>query len=92
MLLPDYPLTKSKSHESQLAAARLDNGDPALTGSYGKDHVANKDTGSIERRARLPTEPYPVDGNNSPIVSSPIKSPPYNSTAADSDDSSYKCK
>lgn len=85
-------MTKSKSHESQLAAAKNDNGENNTTGSYNRDHVTNKEAGIVERRARLPTEPNLVDGYNSPLISSPIKSPPYNSTAADSDDSSYKCK
>lgn len=56
----------------------------------------NEQTGTTGRRGRLPTEPGPCieHGYNSPLVSSPIKSPPYNSgaTGADSDDSSYKCK
>lgn len=46
------------------------------------------------RRARLPTEPGPetMAGYNSPILTSPIKSPPYNNAGTDSDDNSYKCK
>lgn len=46
------------------------------------------------RRGRLPTEPGPeaMQGYNSPLLTSPIKSPPYNSTGTDSDDNSYKCK
>lgn len=50
--------------------------------------------GTVGRRARLPTEPGPeaMAGYNSPILTSPIKSPPYNSTGTDSDDNSCKCK
>lgn len=45
------------------------------------------------RRERLPTEPGPETvGLTSPVSTSPIKSPPYNSAGTDSDDSSYKCK
>lgn len=49
---------------------------------------------TVGRRARLPTEPGPeaMAGYNSPILTSPIKSPPYNSTGTDSDDNSCKCK
>ncbi|CAH1115941.1 unnamed protein product [Phaedon cochleariae] len=79
-LLPDYPLTKSKSHESQLAAAK---GEIETNPTNG--------TGTVGRRARLPTEPGPdTTGFNSPIPTSPIKSPPYNLTGGDSDDNSYK--
>lgn len=51
-------------------------------------------TSTINRRGRLSTEPGPetVVGYNSPVLSSPIKSPPYNSIGTDSDDNSYKCK
>ncbi|KAJ8959073.1 hypothetical protein NQ318_022329 [Aromia moschata] len=74
-LIPDsYPLTKSKSHESQLAKGENDT-NPA------------NGTGTVGRRARLPTEPGPdTMGYTSPILTSPIKSPPYNNTSADSDD------
>ncbi|KAL1140466.1 hypothetical protein AAG570_000398 [Ranatra chinensis] len=63
-LLPEtYPLTKSKSHESQLA---------------NKVDGENNNTAYVldtnERRGRLPTEPGP--GHTSPLMSSPIKSPP----------------
>lgn len=57
-----HPLTKSKSHESQLA---------------NKVDGENNNTPVIlpnERRARLPTEPGP--GSSSPLAASPIKSPP----------------
>lgn len=50
----------------------------------------NSTVGTIGRRARLPTEPGP--DTTSLILSSPTKSPPYNNTGTDSDDSSYKCK
>ncbi|CAH0564919.1 unnamed protein product [Brassicogethes aeneus] len=78
-LLTDmYPLTKSKSHESELAASK-ENGEISTNG-----------TG---RRGRLPTEPGPETqaGYGSPILTSPIKSPPYsNSGGTDSDDNSTK--
>ncbi|KAK9730071.1 Phorbol esters/diacylglycerol binding domain (C1 domain) [Popillia japonica] len=82
VLLPDsYPLTKSKSHESQLAASKNDNNETNAT---------NNDT--VRRRGRLPTEPGPetMQGYNSPLLTSPIKSPPYNNAGTDSDDNSYK--
>lgn len=45
------------------------------------------------RRGRLPTEPGPETmGFTSPVSTSPIKSPPFNTIGNDSDDSSYKCK
>lgn len=49
---------------------------------------------SMGRRGRLPTEPGPdvLAGYASPTLTSPIKSPPYNSAGTDSDDNSYKCK
>lgn len=46
------------------------------------------------RRSRLPTEPGPncsYDLDYTSAVSSPVKSPPYNS-AGDSDDSLFKSK
>lgn len=50
-------------------------------------------SGTVGRRARLPTEPGPETIEyTSPGLTSPIKSPPYNSLAADSDDNSCKCK
>lgn len=49
----------------------------------------------IPRRGRLPTEPGPYCseiGHTSPLISSPMKSPPYNSVGIDSsDDNSCKC-
>ncbi|KAJ8983992.1 hypothetical protein NQ317_008697 [Molorchus minor] len=65
-LLPDsYPLTKSKSHESQLAASKSEN-----------DTNPSNGTGTVGRRARLPTEPGPdTMGYTSPLLTSPIKSP-----------------
>lgn len=49
----------------------------------------------IPRRGRLPTEPGPYCseiGHTSPLISSPVKSPPYNSVGMDSsDDNSCKC-
>lgn len=86
VLLPDsYPLTKSKSHESQLANSKIDNGGVNATNT-------NDRLGTVSRRARLPTEPGPdtMTGYASPILTSPIKSPPYNNTGTDSDDNSYK--
>ncbi|XP_022911257.1 kinase suppressor of Ras 2 isoform X2 [Onthophagus taurus] len=72
-----YPLTKSRSHELQLAATKNDN---------NEIHNSNETTG---RRARLPTEPGPegTQGYNSPLLPSPVRSPPYNT---DSDDNSFK--
>uniref|UniRef100_A0A6P7GD17 Kinase suppressor of Ras 1-like n=1 Tax=Diabrotica virgifera virgifera TaxID=50390 RepID=A0A6P7GD17_DIAVI len=81
-LLPEYPLTKSKSHESQLASPKGETEAKAPNG-----------TGSVGRRGRLPTEPGPnTMGYSSPLTTSPIKSPPYNHTvtSCDSDDNSYK--
>ncbi|XP_017778982.1 PREDICTED: kinase suppressor of Ras 2 isoform X2 [Nicrophorus vespilloides] len=81
ILLPDiFPLTKSKSHESQLA--KIDNNDVRN----------NRETNTVGRRGRLPTEPGPeaMTGYSSPILTSPAKSPPYNNAGTDSDDSSYK--
>lgn len=49
----------------------------------------------VPRRVRLPTEPGPYCseiGHMSPLILSPVKSPPYNSVGMDcSDDSSCKC-
>jgi hypothetical protein len=49
----------------------------------------------IPRRGRLPTEPGPYCseiGHISPLLSSPVKSPPYNSMGMDgNDDSTCKC-
>ncbi|XP_050302569.1 kinase suppressor of Ras 2 isoform X2 [Anthonomus grandis grandis] len=72
-----FPLTKSKSHESQLADTKT---------KYNGD--ANNF--SI-RRGRLPTEPGPETmGLTSPVATSPIKSPPYNALLSnDSDDNSF---
>ncbi|XP_057665960.1 kinase suppressor of Ras 2 isoform X2 [Diorhabda carinulata] len=81
-LLPEYPLTKSKSHESQLAGPKGESDSKPING-----------TGSVGRRGRLPTEPGPnTMGYSSPLTTSPIKSPPYNHTlgGGDSDDNSYK--
>jgi kinase suppressor of Ras 2 len=79
VLLPDsYPLTKSKSHESQLAK-----------GDNGEIPTGEKGSG---KRSRLPTEPGPDTDYTSPILTSPIKSPPYNNAGTDSDDNSYKCE
>nr|XP_012147186.1 PREDICTED: kinase suppressor of Ras 2 isoform X7 [Megachile rotundata] len=82
-----FPLTKSKSHESQLAN-RLENGDSAS--SCGNDPVS-----CVGRRNRLPTEPgscsstADIAGESFLLNSnSPIKSPPYSS--AESDDNSFK--
>jgi hypothetical protein len=48
----------------------------------------------LPRRDRLPTEPGPYCseiGHTSPLISSPVKSPPYNSVGMDSSDDS-SCK
>uniref|UniRef100_A0A8D8M8Z4 Kinase suppressor of Ras 2 n=1 Tax=Cacopsylla melanoneura TaxID=428564 RepID=A0A8D8M8Z4_9HEMI len=72
-LLPDAtPLTKSKSHESQLAN-KIDNG-------VIQDCIQ-------ARRGRLPTEPTLV-GHISPLLSSPIKSPPLSCVSSDYEDTS----
>ncbi|KAI4490222.1 hypothetical protein M0802_010856 [Mischocyttarus mexicanus] len=83
-----FPLTKSKSHESQLAN-RLENGDTAS--SCASDHHVS----SVGRRNRLLTETGSCSSNADimtecflPNSNSPIKSPPYSS--ADSDDNSFK--
>ncbi|KAI5719107.1 hypothetical protein M8J76_005221 [Diaphorina citri] len=80
-LLPEAtPLTKSKSHESQLAN-KIDNGITELQ--------------CIKlRRGRLPTEPS-LMGQISPLPSSPVKSPPLSCASSDhrsdgEDTSSYK--
>ncbi|PNF39105.1 hypothetical protein B7P43_G04148 [Cryptotermes secundus] len=76
-----YPLTKSKSHESQLGN-RVE----------GADNLSNVE--HIPRRGRLPTEPGPYCseiGHTSPLISSPMKSPPYNSVGIDSSDDN-SCK
>ncbi|XP_066159270.1 kinase suppressor of Ras 2 [Euwallacea fornicatus] len=82
LLTDTFPLTKSKSHESQLADTKSkNNGD--------LDNI--NETRNSVRRGRLPTEPGPETmGFTSPVFASPIKSPPYNSIGNDSDDSSYK--
>lgn len=85
--MPDYPLTKSRSHESQLGAVR----NQENSNSENPPNTKPEHGGGVIKRSRLPTEPCLVDGYNSPLISSPIKSPPYNS-AADSDDNSYKRK
>ena len=77
LLADSFPLTKSKSHESQLAKG--DNGE-----------IVNSEKPS-GKRSRLPTEPGPDTDSPSPILTSPIKSPPYNA-GTDSDDNSYKCE
>ncbi|XP_049825863.1 kinase suppressor of Ras 2 isoform X2 [Aethina tumida] len=72
-----YPITKSKSHEFELAQTKTENGDISTNG-----------TG---RRQRLPTEPGPDTNIDciSPVLTSPVKSPPYsNSGGTDSDDNS----
>ncbi|XP_034951700.1 kinase suppressor of Ras 2 [Chelonus insularis] len=78
-----FPLTKSKSHESQLAT-RLENGDTNSSCSSGIDY---------QRRMRLPGESGSSSSANitsDSLISSnsPLKSPPYSS--AESDDSGYK--
>lgn len=44
----------------------------------------------VERRGRLPTEPGP-GGHTSPLLSSPVKSPPPTMQEPQSDDASCKC-
>lgn len=61
---------------------------------YSND-TAGTANGPRPRRGRLPTEPGPNSsdyGQTSPLLSSPIKSPPYSSAGTDSDDNSVKCK
>ncbi|EZA49190.1 kinase suppressor of Ras 2 isoform X2 [Ooceraea biroi] len=87
-----FPLTKSKSHESQLAN-RLEN----IT------HLDNEDTSSssgndchVGKRNRLPTESSSYCSTTDsgkgesllPNSNSPVKSPPYSN--AESDDNSFK--
>lgn len=82
LLTDTFPLTKSKSHESQLAETKGKNGE-----------IENiNETGNLVRRSRLPTEPGPETmGLVSPVFTSPVKSPPFSSLSNnDSDDSSYK--
>ncbi|KAL1488616.1 hypothetical protein ABEB36_014419 [Hypothenemus hampei] len=84
LLTDTFPLTKSKSHESQLADTKCKN-----NGDIGN---INENKNSL-RRGRLPTEPGPdtgMGGFTSPVFLSPVKSPPSNSTGNDSDDSSFK--
>ncbi|XP_011500487.1 PREDICTED: kinase suppressor of Ras 2 [Ceratosolen solmsi marchali] len=82
-----FPLTKSKSHESQLAN-RLEKGE--ITPSTTTEQQVT----SVSRRSRLPTEPGSYSGadnigdNLVPTNNSPVKSPPYSS--AESDDNSFK--
>ena len=91
VLLPDsYPLTKSKSHESQLG--KNENGDATLTtSSDNKNHTRATNHRNVGR-ARLPTEPGPeglLSYNTNLLITSPIKSPPLNNGACtDSDDNS----
>ncbi|XP_034241397.1 kinase suppressor of Ras 2 isoform X3 [Thrips palmi] len=83
-----HTLTKSKSHESQLGN-RVDGAD---NGQSSND-TAGAANGPRPRRGRLPTEPGPNSsdyGQTSPLLSSPIKSPPYSSAGTDSDDNSVK--
>ncbi|XP_014211484.1 kinase suppressor of Ras 2 isoform X2 [Copidosoma floridanum] len=76
-----FSLTKSKSHESQLAN-RLENGEIASS------FVSDQQSATTGRRTRLPTAPgsygigSDIDGSllNS---SSPIKSPPYSNVEGD---------
>ncbi|XP_054257932.1 kinase suppressor of Ras 2 isoform X1 [Macrosteles quadrilineatus] len=70
------PLTKSKSHESQLAN-KVD-GDTASTGSR-----------TVERRGRLPTEPGPPLVS-SPIKSPPPPAPVPATAAPPLDDNTFK--
>ncbi|XP_014471877.1 PREDICTED: kinase suppressor of Ras 2 isoform X2 [Dinoponera quadriceps] len=83
-----FPLTKSKSHESQLAD-RLENGDAASR--CGNDSHAP--FSAVGRRNRLPMEPGSCYNTTEfgesllPNSNSPVKSPPSN---AESDDNSFK--
>ncbi|XP_049776476.1 kinase suppressor of Ras 2 [Schistocerca cancellata] len=78
-LLPEaYPLTKSKSHESQLAN-RVDGGDSS---GASNEHIPGTG-GRLMRRGRLPTEPGPNcssdligQENTSPQLGSPSRAPP----------------
>lgn len=57
-------------------------------------HIYRESASSVTRRARLPTEPGPdtMTGYNSPLLASPIKSPPSYNIGTDSDDNSYQCE
>lgn len=83
-LLPEaYPLTKSKSHESQLAN-RVDGNENNLSSN---EHISGP---RALRRGRLPTEPGPNCsssdyGQTSPQLNSPIKCPP-----SPAEDGTYK--
>ncbi|KAK3911842.1 Kinase suppressor of Ras 2 [Frankliniella fusca] len=79
-------LTKSKSHESQLG-----NRVEGAESSQSSD-AAGTANGQRLKRGRLPTEPGPNSdyGQTSPLLSSPIKSPPYSTGGTDSDDNSAK--
>ena len=58
--------------------------------------IFNFSVEQLPRRARLPTEPGPYCteyGYTSPLLTSPIKSPPYNSVGMDgTDDGSCRSK
>ncbi|CAG7725228.1 unnamed protein product [Allacma fusca] len=105
-LQPDnFPLTKSKSHESQLAN-RIECTSEISLVSLEQLPVS----GGAKRRERLPTEPGPQSnssviqsggnswdscassiGHSSPVICSPIKSPPLvHSDADDLDPSGQK--
>ncbi|XP_066997857.1 kinase suppressor of Ras 2 [Anabrus simplex] len=76
-LLPDaYPLTKSKSHESQLANS--------VAGSEGTTSSSEQLGGT--RRGRLPTEPGPNCSSSDFGHTSPQLSPPFSSSGIDSTD------
>ncbi|XP_052124851.1 kinase suppressor of Ras 2 isoform X2 [Frankliniella occidentalis] len=80
-------LTKSKSHEFQLGN-RVEGAE-----SNQSSDAAGTANGKPFRRGRLPTEPGPNCsdyGQTSPLLSSPIKSPPYSTAGTDSDDNSAK--
>ncbi|BET02612.1 kinase suppressor of Ras [Nesidiocoris tenuis] len=65
-LFPDtHPLTKSKSHESQLGN-KVD----------GENNNTTAAPTNNERRARLPTEPGPPGTSSPSLAPSPVKSPP----------------
>lgn len=83
-----HTLTKSKSHESQLGN-RVD----GVDNGQSSNDTSGAANGPRPRRGRLPTEPGPNSsdfGQTSPLLSSPIKSPPYSSAGTDSDDNSVK--
>ncbi|XP_005102666.1 kinase suppressor of Ras 2 isoform X2 [Aplysia californica] len=83
MLFPESSITKSKSHESQLANKVVDI-DPVKSNKRKPQGMNIKLSGSHEVlfRRRLSTDGSETgsrgpSGHTSPVISSPIRSPPY---------------